>query len=75
MEVSTDSLGVLPSMAQSLLCAEEGGEGTRMSLEKAPASVVSYTTLTEDESFVSCPDQQGQMGVGLCNFDEQKQQM
>ena len=58
VEVSTDSLGVLPSMPQSLLCVEEGREGTRMSLEKA--SVVSYTTLTEDESFISCPDQQGQ---------------
>ena len=60
VEVSTDSLGVLSSMAQSLLCVEEGREGTGMSLEKAPASVVSYTTLTEDESFISCPDQQGQ---------------
>ena len=30
VEVSTDSLRVLPSVAQSLLCAEEGGkeEGT-----------------------------------------------
>ena len=34
VEVSTDSLGVLSSMAQSLLCAEEGREGTGMSLRK-----------------------------------------